>query len=559
MTARELKERGAQTLADALALIPEVQVRQGGMGIRVDVRGAKQFSVLLLVDGVPVDRALLRHLRRQLDPGHRHRRDPRAARAGVAARRARAATAASSRSRRCARSARSWSTAASSAARRPTAKRRSPAARRSATQPRRHPRLGRRAPRRSDLPGHRRRRQPRAASPTSQTHYYGSLRVEYGGDRGRFTGDVFYGHRSFYIPPSDTTGNLLQHITAEDSVRLVAGGELERHGCASRSASTASCSRAPPTSSPTTRSRSCEVHQDLLSGRFGGAVHVDRRFARARPARHALGAPLRRQRRRQRAPDRRTSPDGAPAPSGALARSRRTASSPSAASCAGAGSRPRRRSARSCRSSSARRRGPTPRSSSAFIRIRMLTHQPHRRAQGAPADDARADRSAAGQPPTAARPSRPGTASCSSRCARNRFVAARFSGYVRRIDGLIRLDPTTDARRQPRHHRRARPRDRHRSRRAIASSAAAAPTSSRTPTRRCPASASTPSPTFRAIASTSTSRRRGSIASAAWCASTGSPSASCSRRSCRATTSWSSTSGRASGATACAPRCASTT
>src|SRR5262249_27681062 len=46
---------------------------------------------------------------------------------------------------------------------------------------------------------------------------YTALRLEYAGERGRITGDVWYSHRSYFIPPSDTTGALLQQITAQDS------------------------------------------------------------------------------------------------------------------------------------------------------------------------------------------------------------------------------------------------------------------------------------------------------------------------------------------------------
>ena len=54
MTARDLAERGVNNLAEALERIPEVQVREGGRGdTRVDLRGAKQRSVLVLIDGVP--------------------------------------------------------------------------------------------------------------------------------------------------------------------------------------------------------------------------------------------------------------------------------------------------------------------------------------------------------------------------------------------------------------------------------------------------------------------------------------------------------------------------
>lgn len=56
ITARELVERGIDNLSEALDLVPQLGVRQGGRGdVRVDVRGAKQRSVLVLVDGAPMD------------------------------------------------------------------------------------------------------------------------------------------------------------------------------------------------------------------------------------------------------------------------------------------------------------------------------------------------------------------------------------------------------------------------------------------------------------------------------------------------------------------------
>ncbi|MFI5289887.1 MAG: TonB-dependent receptor, partial [Polyangia bacterium] len=56
ITAKELTERGVDNLAEALDLMPEVIVRQGGNGqMRIDLRGAKQREMLILIDGVPVD------------------------------------------------------------------------------------------------------------------------------------------------------------------------------------------------------------------------------------------------------------------------------------------------------------------------------------------------------------------------------------------------------------------------------------------------------------------------------------------------------------------------
>lgn len=275
MTARELKERGAQTLADALALIPEVQVRQGGNGIRVDVRGAKQFSVLLLIDGVPITEPYfgiydvssipvtdIVEIRVQLAPA-----SPLEGPGGdggiieVMTLRALGSRLVNARA-----------VGASTPEGEVAVTGRTPIGDEG--------RVGMRASAGARL-----------ADPTYpvtgmdgshaqfgdfQTHYYGSLRVEYGGDGGRFTGDLFYGHRSFYIPPSDTTGDLLQHITREDSVRLVVGGELDRRGWRIALGAYGELLARTTDEFPDYTQQMLEVHQELLSGRFGGAVHVDR-------------------------------------------------------------------------------------------------------------------------------------------------------------------------------------------------------------------------------------------------------------------------------------------
>jgi hypothetical protein len=55
LSGRELRERGAQNLADALDLIPGVVIRPGGMGdTRADAPGIRPTSMLVIVDGVPV-------------------------------------------------------------------------------------------------------------------------------------------------------------------------------------------------------------------------------------------------------------------------------------------------------------------------------------------------------------------------------------------------------------------------------------------------------------------------------------------------------------------------
>lgn len=278
MTARELKERGAQTLADALALIPEVQVRQGGNGIRVDVRGAKQFSVLLLIDGVPVTEPYfgiydvssipvtdIVEIRVQLAPA-----SPLEGPGGdggiieVMTLRALGSKLVNAR-------AVGGSMPAGEAAltgRTPIGDSGTFGMRASAGARIADPSY----PVTSAVDG------SHARFSDFQDHYYGSLRAEYASERAHVTGDLFYGHRSYYIPPSDTTGSLLQHIDGEDSVRLVVGTDIERRtlrvavGVYGELLS----SRIDEFTDYTLST--LEVHQALLSGRFGGAVHVDRPF-----------------------------------------------------------------------------------------------------------------------------------------------------------------------------------------------------------------------------------------------------------------------------------------
>lgn len=55
LTGAELAERGAVDLATALALLPDVTVRDAGRGgFNIDVRGARKGAVSVLIDGVPV-------------------------------------------------------------------------------------------------------------------------------------------------------------------------------------------------------------------------------------------------------------------------------------------------------------------------------------------------------------------------------------------------------------------------------------------------------------------------------------------------------------------------
>jgi outer membrane receptor protein involved in Fe transport len=55
LTGEQLAQRGATDLASALALLPDVTVRDGGRGgFNIDIRGARKGSVSILVDGVLV-------------------------------------------------------------------------------------------------------------------------------------------------------------------------------------------------------------------------------------------------------------------------------------------------------------------------------------------------------------------------------------------------------------------------------------------------------------------------------------------------------------------------
>lgn len=276
MTARELKERGAQSLADALDLIPELQVRQGGNGMRLDLRGAKQFSVLLLIDGVPVTEPYfgifdisaipvtdIVEIRVQLAPA-----SPLEGPGGdggiveVFTLRARGGKLLEGR------------LVGSSM----------PEGELAATG---------RAPLPHDW-GVRASATGRIAQPTypvvapdgSGAHFSdrqwnvnGALRLDRDFARGRFSADAWYGHRSFFIPPSDTTGTLLQDITGEDAFRLILGGEFERaRWRVAVGAYGELLARATDSFTDYTLKNKVS-HQDLLSGRIGAAVHGDRPWA----------------------------------------------------------------------------------------------------------------------------------------------------------------------------------------------------------------------------------------------------------------------------------------
>ena len=338
------------------------------MGIRVDVRGAKQFSVLLLIDGVPVTEPYfgiydvssipvtdIVEIRVQLAPA-----SPLEGPGGdggiievMTLRALRLAP--GQRARR-----RQLDARRRSGAHRPHADRRQ--------RPRRHPRLGRRAAVESDLPG----RSPATAATQASAIFRRTTTARCASstssDGGHFTGDVFYGHRSFYIPPSDTTGDLLQHITREDSVRLVVGGELVRHELAHRPRRLRRAARAQHRRVPRLHAADARAASGALVGALRRRRARRSPLARARPRGDGVGAPLRRQRCRQRAPDRVRAGRGAVAvgrlAGHALRRARRRWQAALALAVDRSGHR-RARAVRAARE----RRGPTPRWSSAFTCI----------------------------------------------------------------------------------------------------------------------------------------------------------------------------------------------
>ena len=274
LTAKELKERGAQSLADALALIPEVQVRQGGMGTRVDVRGAKQFSILILIDGVPVDEPYfgifdvgaipitdIVEIRVQLAPASPL--EGPGGDGGIIEVTTLRAIGSRMIDGRVVGSSTPGGEAAVSG--------------------------------RSPLPGNfgiRASASARFDDPTypvvasnntmpgnfndRESQVTTALRLEYQKGDSRFTADAWYGHRSFFIPPSDNTGNALQDITSEDAARVVIGGEFQSRGFRiALGAYGELLSRDTNFYTDYTLKTLTSVQQ-LLSWRVGEALHVDR-------------------------------------------------------------------------------------------------------------------------------------------------------------------------------------------------------------------------------------------------------------------------------------------
>ena len=58
VTAGDIRDKGARTLDQAIALLPGVNVRTGGEGVpRIDIRGFRTRHVVLLLDGIPLNSA----------------------------------------------------------------------------------------------------------------------------------------------------------------------------------------------------------------------------------------------------------------------------------------------------------------------------------------------------------------------------------------------------------------------------------------------------------------------------------------------------------------------
>jgi outer membrane cobalamin receptor len=277
LTAQDLQKRGAQNLKDALELIPEVQVRQGGNGIRFDVRGAKPRSVLLLIDGVPVDDPYngvfdissipitdIVEIRVQLAPA-----SPLEGPGGDGGVVEVMTLHATGNRRLDARVVGGTEPSGEGAVtgRTPVAGSSNVAVRASAGVHFADPGYPVVAPDMSS-----------ATFFDRDSQAYTALRLETVGERGRFTGDLWYGHRSYFIPPSDSNGALLQHIARQDAARAVFGGELLRHGFRIAIGTYGELlSQAIDKFTDYTQT-SLVNHLDITSGRVGAAAIADRPF-----------------------------------------------------------------------------------------------------------------------------------------------------------------------------------------------------------------------------------------------------------------------------------------
>jgi outer membrane cobalamin receptor len=276
ITARELEQRGAQNLKDALDLIPEIQVRQGGMGTRFDLRGAKQRSVLILIDGVALDEPYqgafeissipvtdIVEIRVQLAPA-----SPLEGPGGDGGIVEVTTLRAIGSKRLVARAVGGTTPYAEGAVTGRTGLNESGT-------------LGLRASAGAHFsdPGY------PATSADGMTHStffdrdsqaYTALRLESQTDSGHYTGDVWYGHRSYYIPPTDTTGNLLLSIPNQDAARAVFGAEWYRRKYRIALGAYGEYLSQPTDYYADYTLTNKTLHVDVTSGKFGAAALLER-------------------------------------------------------------------------------------------------------------------------------------------------------------------------------------------------------------------------------------------------------------------------------------------
>jgi outer membrane cobalamin receptor len=279
ITARELQQRNVQNLAEALDLIPELSIRQGGMGIRLDLRGAKQRSVLLLIDGIPIDEPYfgafdltaipitdIVEIRVQLTPA-----SPLEGPGGDGG-------------------------LIEVTTLRAVGQKRIDGRLVSSSNPEVEGALTGRVPLKKDQTvGLRLSTGARYANPRypvidmsgahqsfadEQVQAYGAARLEYQGERGRVALDGWYGHRSFDIPPSDSEGSTIQHVTREDAGRVVLGGEANPRGVRiAVGAYGEILSRDTDMYLDYTLTNKVS-HQELFTGRAGAALTLDKSWVR---------------------------------------------------------------------------------------------------------------------------------------------------------------------------------------------------------------------------------------------------------------------------------------
>ena len=274
VTGRELADRGVNNLAEALELLPEVQVREGGRGdTRVDLRGARQRSLLILIDGAVVDEPYLGtfdltgipvtdivEVRVTLSPA-----SPLEGPGGD-------------------------SGVIEVQTLRATGNRRLDARVRGSTSPEGQAAITGRTPLgggvalRASVGGRYGDPIYPALAATGQVDFHDTqsqahagLRLEYQARDWHLTGDGWYQHRTFYVPPNDASGAAVQQVLGEDSVRAIVGAELERNqwrlAVGAYATVFSRSARNFPDYSLNAANSSLE---DLSANREGAAVHVDR-------------------------------------------------------------------------------------------------------------------------------------------------------------------------------------------------------------------------------------------------------------------------------------------